>query len=127
MKETNLCCDSGDTSITQIDAKLIGKYLQIVVNGAVARVDLTPISGGGGGMPSELPLPVDIVIPVSSNGQVLFSGVIPENTIIVELIVNGVVYSKGLSFTTSGANLTWTNEAFDLIIGDTVILKTWQL
>lgn len=130
MEQTNgYCCDPGsDTSVTQITARLIGKKLQIVVNGAVAWVDLSSIAGSGGGeIPSEYPLPVDIVLPVSSNGQVLFSEVVPENAIVVELIVNGVVYSKGLSFTVTGGNLSWVNEAFELAIGDTVILKTWQL
>lgn len=125
----NFCCDeTGNTIINQVKAILVNKELWITVNGVTGRVDLSSLSTGGGGeIPSEYPHPVDLQLSIQTNGQVQFNNVIPENAIVVELIVNGVVYNKDLSFTTSGANLTWINTTMNLEIGDTVILKTWQL
>lgn len=129
MEGQNICCD--DTSDVQatLYLKLLNKRLWVTVNGVTASIDLSPLSTGGGGgeIPVDAPVPVDIQLPVSSNGQTLFANVVPENSIVVELIVNTLVFSKGVSFNVVGDDIQWINDEAELRIGDTVILKTWQL
>lgn len=124
---TNNCCDNEPIN-NFIKLKLIGKFLWVTVGGITASVDLTSLSTGSGtGEGGEMPDPIGLILPVSSNGQTLFSQVIPENAIVIELIVNSGTYTQeGGSFEVDGSDIIWTNEGFDLDINDTVILKLWQ-
>lgn len=125
MNNTGNCCEDKE-NITSVQLSLDNKTLWVTVNGVQAGISLASLSTGGGGTtPSGSP--TEILLPVTSNGQTVFSQVIPENATPTALIIRGVSYSQVAGdFSVSGEDIVW-NNGFELNITDTVVLKLWQL
>lgn len=125
MNNTGNCCEDKE-NITSVQLSLDNKTLWVTVNGVQAGISLASLStGGGGSTPSGSP--TEILLPVTSNGQTVFSQVIPENATPTALIIRGVSYSQVAGdFSVSGEDIVW-NNGFELNITDTVVLKLWQL
>lgn len=119
------CCDCEEIPTT-LKLSLKNKVLWVTVNNVTAGVNLASLSTGGGGG-GDSGTPVELLIPVTSNGQTLFSQVIPEDATVTDLIINGVNYTQeGGSFDVEDTDVIWTGP-FELNITHTVVLKLWQL
>lgn len=124
MNNTGKCCDENENVETTVKLSLDNKILWVTVNGVQAGISLASLSTGGGSSPSGSP--TEILLPVTSNGQTVFSQVIPEDATPTGLIIRGVSYSQVAGdFSISGEDVIW--NGFDLNITDTVVLKLWQL
>lgn len=125
MSKKKNCCEDKE-NITTVKLSLDNKILWVTVNGVQAGVNLSSLSTGGGGGTTPSGTPTEILLPVTSNGQTIFSQVIPEDATPTALIVRGVSYSQVAGdFSVSGEDVVW--NGFDLNITDTVVLKLWQL
>lgn len=119
------CCNENEIPETTVKLFLDNKVLWVTVNGVQAGINLSSLSTGGGGS-SPSGTPTEILLPVTSNGQTLFSQVIPEDASATGIVINGVLYSQiAGDFDIDDTDVVWNGD--DLNITDTVVLKLWQL
>jgi hypothetical protein len=73
-----------------------------------ARLDAIESGGGGGGGSADGYAPTQRNLPVTVNGQTIFSlGINPSLPSATELFVNGIKYAYGTDFSVTGATVTW--------------------
>ncbi len=120
------CCNENGIEVKPptLVTKLIGETLYITYNGKTTPIDLSDLSGGGGS--DIIKIPVDII----SDGQTYFDTIIPEDSIVLEILIEGLVYEEedengDGDYIIVGRNITWSGD-FALETTDKMILKTIQ-
>lgn len=70
----------------------------------------TPESGGGTvNIDFE-----DIIVPITTTNQTVFTNVIPENRTFYFLFINGVKYFRNIDYTVTGRTIQWVSPDFSL-------------
>lgn len=100
--------------ITSFKLYIIQGYLYLKIGTHVEKVSLESITTGGENVSSTS-------ITIDSVGQTLLVGVIPDQTSVVALSIEGVLYWEGKSFEIVENNIVWTGS-FNLDPTDEVIL-----
>lgn len=114
------CCDTNVTqkSINENISLSVdnNNVLLLTIGNKISKVELP--SRAGGWIESN-----KIIIPITSNGQVLFTNIIPTDQQLASVYLNGILQDESYYTVTNNINLTWITQLYNLEISDTLQIQ----